>query len=118
MDATTARQRHTEYMRLWRPAHREQVNEADRRYDSSEVGRECRRRAQRAWKSRNRELVRERNRIGERVRLAVRAGRLIKTACPCGSAEVQAHHHNGYEPEHELDVIWLCIPCHRKAHDR
>lgn len=35
----------------------------------------------------------------------------------CGEkAKTAAHHHLGYEPEHWLDVQFLCAVCHRKAH--
>lgn len=58
-----------------------------------------------------------------RVALAVRTGVLVRpTACEeCGSepppnrrgaAQIQAHHHNGYEDP--LDVQWLCPTCHLK----
>ena len=29
---------------------------------------------------------------------------------------IQAHHHNGYEREHWLDVVWLCRACHNDTH--
>jgi hypothetical protein len=48
---------------------------------------------------------------------AVRAGRLTKQPCAvCGAVRVQAHHHLGYEPDHWLDVQWLCARDHRRAH--
>ena len=56
-----------------------------------------------------------------RVGAAVKAGLLVKpNECEhCGScAPVQAHHHNGYDPDHALDVIWLCHPCHTAQHPR
>ncbi len=28
---------------------------------------------------------------------------------------IEAHHYLGYEPEHWLDVIWLCTKCHRSG---
>jgi len=28
---------------------------------------------------------------------------------------IQGHHHNGYDEEHKLDVIWLCRDCHAIA---
>lgn len=35
----------------------------------------------------------------------------------CGRTCVpHAHHYKGYEPEHWLDVQWLCVPCHDRAH--
>lgn len=36
---------------------------------------------------------------------------------PGTGREIQGHHHLGYEREHWLDVIWLCIPCHSEAHE-
>ena len=40
------------------------------------------------------------------------------SACgQCGSpCKPDAHHHNGYAPEHWLDVEWLCRNCHERAH--
>jgi hypothetical protein len=50
------------------------------------------------------------------VRYAVRTGRLVVQPCWCGEMKVQAHHHNGYDAQHILDVVWLCRPHHRQAH--
>ncbi len=53
-----------------------------------------------------------------KVNNAVRDGKLprIKTLlCACGKQAQQYHHHNGYAPEHALDVVPMCRPCHRKA---
>lgn len=33
----------------------------------------------------------------------------------CGQAAHHYHHYLGYEPEHWLDVIPLCRPCHRRS---
>jgi hypothetical protein len=30
----------------------------------------------------------------------------------CGNQAQQYHHHNGYNIEHWLDVVPMCIPCH------
>lgn len=55
------------------------------------------------------------------VNNAVRDGKMIKPAeCEhCGTSEkkIQGHHWS-YEPEHWLDVIWLCSRCHGKEHER
>lgn len=32
------------------------------------------------------------------------------------SKRLHAHHHLGYEPDRWLDVLWLCVKCHRAAH--
>lgn len=54
------------------------------------------------------------------VRDAVVAGKLVRPSiCPnckkIPTRPVQAHHHNGYDREHWLDVVWLCNACHRQA---
>jgi len=54
-----------------------------------------------------------------KVTQAVKTGRLARAATceDCGGpGPIQGHHHNGYEPEHELDVVWLCRPCHLRRH--
>ena len=54
-------------------------------------------------------------RAWQAVHAAIRAGSLVRpTRCSSCGAEgpTQAHHHNGYAPQHKLDVVWLCIPCH------
>jgi hypothetical protein len=52
------------------------------------------------------------------VHKAVRNGRLPKASelkCTCCPAQaVEYHHHNGYDKAHWLDVIPLCIKCHRR----
>lgn len=52
---------------------------------------------------------------------AKRDGKLFAPDCceHCGTSEkkIQAHHWS-YEPEHWLDVIWLCTTCHGKEHKR
>ncbi len=51
---------------------------------------------------------------------AIRYGRMKKASsfnCAfCDNPAKQYHHYLGYEPEHWLDVIPLCIKCHRKIH--
>jgi len=41
-------------------------------------------------------------------------------ACSCCGAVafVQAHHHNGYDQKHHLDVAWLCNDCHKVEHGK
>ena len=59
------------------------------------------------------------------VKYALKVGNLFRpTACSdCGvtpapridgRSSLQAHHHNGYEAK--LDVIWLCVACHKRLH--
>lgn len=56
------------------------------------------------------------------VREAVNSGHLKKPlACQiCGTPtprhRLAGHHHRGYDQP--LDVIWLCDPCHKRAHTK
>lgn len=36
--------------------------------------------------------------------------------CACGRQARNYHHANGYENGHEVDVVPMCVSCHRKAH--
>lgn len=35
-----------------------------------------------------------------------------------GKALIDAHHINGYDDEHLIDIVWLCQSCHQKVHAR
>lgn len=54
------------------------------------------------------------------VKTALKRGKLLKPACcqrcKALTTKLQAHHHNGYDVEHRLDVVWLCTPCHNLEH--
>jgi len=59
-----------------------------------------------AWAKLNREL---------------QAGRIVRPdRCQlCGKRrKLHAHHTKGYEPEHALDVLWVCVRCHHELHGR
>ena len=82
------------------------------------------------WWTRNREkqrayaaAYRERNKLKCSARAAVgyalKAGRLAPaSACECNDCRAPAVelHHESYEPEHWLDVVPLCVSCHKKRH--
>lgn len=58
---------------------------------------------------------RQKRRARSAVRRAVLKGELEKPdRCPrCGrEVRLQAHHLNGYDKEHQLDVEWMCGKCH------
>lgn len=53
------------------------------------------------------------------VNNAITAGRLRRPdtlTCTCDQPAEQYHHWKGYAPEQWLDVIALCISCHRRIH--
>lgn len=57
---------------------------------------------------------------GRAVHLAIAEGRLPRledTPCiRCWAPATEYHHHRGYAPEHRLDVVPMCRPCHYAAH--
>ena len=72
----------------------------------------------RNWRERNPEVTDRIRRAGHAVEVALLKGTLTrpKFCSACGkSAKAEGHHHKGYEPEHWLDVLWLCAACHRTA---
>jgi hypothetical protein len=69
--------------------------------------------AQAAWKARNP----EKRRAHDAVKHALRSGRLVRLPCAdCGSPHSEAHHSNGYDRAHWLDVEWLCRSHHKLRH--
>lgn len=52
------------------------------------------------------------------VHRAVKSGKLNRSCIceKCGiDCKTEAHHLNGYNQEHRLDVVWLCRNCHNLA---
>lgn len=86
---------------------------AHRRYHQTENGKATLRRTQRT----SRERWPEKHRARRLLNHAVQCGRLVRQPCEkCGKTPAQGHHHRGYDPEHALDVQWLCSSCHREEH--
>ncbi|OPZ65620.1 MAG: hypothetical protein BWY85_00441 [Firmicutes bacterium ADurb.Bin506] len=52
-------------------------------------------------------------RARQKVRTALKSGRLTRQPCHCGSTTVEAHHHDYSKP---LDVVWLCRTHHAELH--
>ncbi len=50
------------------------------------------------------------------VAVAIKNGSLLALNCPKCGEKGEAHHYMGYEPEHWLDVLWLCRPHHMAKH--
>lgn len=67
-------------------------------------------RAKQAWL----QLHPDRLAVKEKVRYAVRTGKLQKLPCwTCGDEKVEAHHYDYSKP---LDVVWLCRKHHVELH--
>ena len=61
----------------------------------------------------------ERRRAAWRVWYHRRRGLLVRQPCwSCDDPNTEAHHPVGYRGIAALLVVWLCGPCHRRAHRR
>jgi len=63
--------------------------------------------------------VKQGNRAAEAVRQAIKRGILppVQTQfCICGNQAKNYHHYKGYAKENFLDVVPVCVSCHRKDH--
>lgn len=104
-----------------RPNHTERVRRgsdvAKKKYKEDESYRESIIVTKRKWAENNE----HKKKAHQEVSNALRDGRLTKLNscehCDKTGCAIQGHHWS-YEPEHRLDVIWLCSVCHGKEHKR
>lgn len=111
--------------RIWKAAHRNEINIAARKYVAAtrEHNLELKRQSQRRNPQTKINYQRKRNQLFpakfkayNAVQRAIKAGRIIRpTTCEnCGEEKrLQAHHYDYSKP---LDVKWLCRQCHAVAH--
>jgi hypothetical protein len=105
-----------ESCRKYYEAHVESMREKNKRY--YQANRERLKEARKAKKQWGTYPVLQ-VRAGCAVWYAVKTGKLVKPSIcsKCGGTKhIHAHHHNGYSPEHKLDVVWLCVDCHKFGH--
>jgi hypothetical protein len=96
--------------RLANPAVREQTREWRRKYNKTPQHRA----AMSSYYKRNPVKNRARALLNKRVREGVIVP--PPSCSKCGIVgKVEGHHHRGYEPPFQLDVVWLCKPCHNAA---
>jgi len=63
-----------------------------------------------AWYAKNKDRLR----VREKVKYALKAGKLVKTPCQvCGGLDVEGHHPDYSAP---LSIVWLCKSHHRQLH--
>lgn len=83
----------------------------EKQYQQSEIGKATYRRSV----DKNHKRFPEHRKAVSAVNNAIRAGKLPRPdslKCSCGEQAEHYHHHKGYEPEHWLDVVPVCVPCH------
>lgn len=66
--------------------------------------------AKKKWLKKNR----ERDLVRQKVKYALKTGKLVKQPCvKCGVKDVDGHHEDYSKP---LEVVWLCKFHHREVH--
>ena len=94
--------------------HTEKGIAARKRYEQSQHFRDKRR-----DRRQNDILYRQRLQARSAVNHAIRDGKLPEPeslfCIECNIAASQYHHHLGYDKEHWLDVVPMCMPCHLEA---
>ena len=64
----------------------------------------------REWWKKNKDKLK----VKDAVRYAIKTGKLVKTPCHiCGDVQVEGHHPDYSRP---LDVVWLCRKHHNEVH--
>jgi hypothetical protein len=95
------------------PEYRSDIIERNRQYRQSEAGKSASRNRYNSTKGKY-------NWAHETVYNAIKQGRLPPISAQkctiCNKEADNYHHHNGYDQDHILDVIPLCLECHRIEH--
>lgn len=85
--------------------------------DGGRICRACHCARERAAYRRRQEVSRE-VKARQAVYVALRAGQITRPdhCGRCGVSCIPDGHHESYEPEHWLEVVWLCRACHGATH--
>lgn len=109
-----------EVSRKWNDENREHLNELQRQ--RRDKNRDQVNEYSREWIANKRAtdpIYQQKEHVRRITNLAIARGDLIRPdeCAACGSVDnpIEAHH-SSYEPGDELNVTWLCMPCHRKLH--
>lgn len=87
-----------------------------KRYRQSEKGKANLRARKKRFNARNPNYIKAMAIVNNAVRDG-KLPRLNTLLCSyCTNPAQQYHHHKGYAPEHWLDVLPVCIKCHKKIH--
>lgn len=111
--------KHLEAVKRYRQANRDKVRQWDRdwRERNPAKTKEAARKSRKKWDAIPGNT--KKATAHKRVLRAIKNGTLVnpRQCTQCGKrGRIEAHHHNGYEKAHQLDVVWLCCECHQKQH--
>jgi ribosomal protein S27AE len=88
----------------------EKVKQHNLRRKEKENYREIKQKSKRRWQS----LNLEKHNADNKVRYALKMGKMQREPCQgCGSNQAVAHHEDYSKP---LDVKWVCEHCHKAVH--
>jgi hypothetical protein len=98
----------------WNKAHREIMNEVNRRWKENNPGAYSRHK--RVHGKKWRALHSFEHNANNRLWKAILSGKVIRPdTCPCGNPDPEGHHTDYSKP---LMVVWLCHKCHTELHRR
>lgn len=98
--------------RRYAAGNREAVLAAKRRYNATEASRDGKRAYNRKYRKAQPEKVRARLAVAYAVRVGKMPAARDRRCHVCGEPAAHYHHHNGYAPEHKLDVVPVCVTHH------
>jgi len=87
-------------------------NKAVKKYQKTAKGKENRQTIQKRFYANNPNQEKATRAVNHAIRDGI-IPRPDTLKCSCGEPAKQYHHHFGYTPEHWLDVIPVCLNCHR-----
>lgn len=112
---------HRARVRAWQDEHPENMVEIKNRYKASHPERDKTYRKKfgsintKKYRAAYPEKYKARNKVNNAVANAIIPKLENQLCMHCGKQAKEYHHHKGYAPQHWLDVIPLCKPCHIKA---
>ena len=68
------------------------------------------------WHQRNQNAERAHSVVARAVKKGILPRVSTQPCSECGNTSSHYHHHNGYLPEHALDVVPMCRECHKETH--
>lgn len=94
--------------------HKEQISQYHKEYFKTDIGKINHKKALDNYINKYPEKYKAHTDVGNAVRLGKLPKVSTQVCTVCGNQAQEWHHHNGYSKEHRLDVIAVCISCHKK----